>query len=141
MTDQNNGFSREAYEHSIDNLIGSLADEPLAQRSKHINPSRSDGGTWLGAISHPIFEGFSNEEALLVADVIQDELDAPEPTEYLIDEMRVSYGVGSEWGGDDEDDAAEAAAVIAAAIYGRLGLPLPEEDADDMTPGSEPADD
>lgn len=112
-------------------LIGDLAEWALEQRKEQIDPDTSVGGTWLGAVSHPIFESLSNTGVQEAAAEVQEELDAPEPTDFLIDEMRESYGVGAEWGGDDTAEAAEAAAVIAAAIYDRIGLTILEEKDDD----------
>jgi len=112
-------------------LIGDLAEWALEQRKEQIDSDTKVGGTWLGAISHPIFESLSNTGVQEAAAEVQEELDAPEPTTHLIDEMRESYGVGAELGGDDTAEAAEAAALIAAAIYERLGLTIPEEQEDD----------
>lgn len=112
-------------------LIGRLAEWALEERSNHIDPDHRSSGTWLGAISMPLFEGLSLEDTITTAETVREETDAPEPTDFLIDEMVESYGVGAEWGGDTDGDIAEAAATLAAAVYGRLGLEVPDDNEAD----------
>lgn len=118
-------------EDDNDALIAKLAMWALEERKNQIDPDSSTAGTWLGAISMPLFEGLSINDTLVRGEGISDDPDRPEPGFYLIDEMRESYGVGREWGGDHGDELAEAAATLAAAVYDELGLTIPEEQPDD----------
>lgn len=116
--------------------LNQLADWALTVRGDHIDEDNSAGGTWLGAISQPILEMKFEGGEQAFADHVDEHLDAPEPTEYVTEEMHAAYGVGDEWD-DDDTEQADAAAVIAAAVYARLGIPQPEDGSDDLTPGVE----
>lgn len=108
-----------------DELIGDLADWALEQRKEQVDPDSRTGGTWVGAVSHPIFEGLSTTEITEAAAEVQAELDVPEPTADLLGNMHMACGVHED---GSSRDVAEDAAVVAAAIFKWLAIPQPTPD-------------
>lgn len=114
---------------TTDALLQRWAEIALEQRREMLDPDTRIGGTWLGALSFPLFETFGPHTGLdHVAQTFRDNDSIPGPSEHLLEEMGYANGIEPHHteASDETLQRIEDFATVQAALYDYMGLPIPE---------------